>query len=97
MVTVVLFGMISLFRLDREFMPALEFPQLVVLTGYANASSQEMENFDRWASRLWRTKLCKWGWREFWRLSLRVPSWECPTGSDLDGGATTLSGNLTGW
>ena len=44
MVAVILFGTLSWFRMDREFMPALEFPQLVVLTSYANASSQEVEN-----------------------------------------------------
>jgi HAE1 family hydrophobic/amphiphilic exporter-1 len=30
--------------MDREFMPSLDFPQLVVLTSYSNASSQEVEN-----------------------------------------------------
>lgn len=44
MVAVALFGLISWFRMDREFMPALDFPQLVVLTSYSNASSQEVEN-----------------------------------------------------
>lgn len=44
MVAVALFGVVSWFRMDREFMPALEFPQLVVLTSYSNASSQEVEN-----------------------------------------------------
>jgi hydrophobic/amphiphilic exporter-1 (mainly G- bacteria), HAE1 family len=43
-VTAVLFGVMSWFRLDREFMPELQFPQLVVLTSYPNASSQEVEN-----------------------------------------------------
>ena len=43
-VTVFIFGAISWFRLEREFMPELQFPQLVVLTGYPNASSQEVEN-----------------------------------------------------
>ena len=38
-------GIISWFRLDREFMPDLQFPQLTVLTNYPNASSQEIENF----------------------------------------------------
>ncbi|MBI4396484.1 MAG: efflux RND transporter permease subunit [Elusimicrobia bacterium] len=44
LVAVLLFGVISWFRLDREFMPELQFPQLVVLTSYPNASSQEVEN-----------------------------------------------------
>ncbi len=44
MVAVCLFGMLSWFRMDREFMPSLDFPQLVVLTSYSNASSQEVEN-----------------------------------------------------
>jgi len=43
-VTVMIFGVISWFRLDREFMPELQFPQLTVLTSYPNASSQEVEN-----------------------------------------------------
>jgi hydrophobic/amphiphilic exporter-1 (mainly G- bacteria), HAE1 family len=42
--TTVLFGLMSWFRMDREFMPELQFPQLTVLTSYANASSQEVEN-----------------------------------------------------
>jgi hydrophobic/amphiphilic exporter-1 (mainly G- bacteria), HAE1 family len=41
---VTLFGALSWFRLDREFMPELQFPQLVVLTSYPNASSAEVEN-----------------------------------------------------
>jgi HAE1 family hydrophobic/amphiphilic exporter-1 len=44
MVAVALFGVLSWFRMDREFMPAMDFPQLVVLTSYSNASSQEVEN-----------------------------------------------------
>lgn len=44
MVAVCLFGALSWFRMDREFMPSLDFPQLVVLTSYSNASSQEVEN-----------------------------------------------------
>lgn len=44
MVAVALFGLLSWFQMDREFMPALDFPQLVVLTSYSNASSQEVEN-----------------------------------------------------
>jgi len=44
LVTVMLFGVISWFRLDREYMPELQFPQLIVLTSYPNASSQEVEN-----------------------------------------------------
>lgn len=44
MVAVILFGVLSWFRMDREFMPAMDFPQLVVLTSYSNASSQEVEN-----------------------------------------------------
>jgi HAE1 family hydrophobic/amphiphilic exporter-1 len=35
---------LSWFRMDREFMPSMDFPQLVVLTSYSNASSQEVEN-----------------------------------------------------
>jgi len=31
-------------KLPREFMPNLEFPQLLVITNYENASSQEVEN-----------------------------------------------------
>lgn len=42
--TVVLFGVMAWFKLDREFMPELQFPQLVVMTSYPNASSQEVEN-----------------------------------------------------
>jgi len=42
--TAVIFGVMAWFKLDREFMPALEFPQLSVLTAYPNASSQEVEN-----------------------------------------------------
>ncbi|MFA5975932.1 MAG: efflux RND transporter permease subunit [Elusimicrobiota bacterium] len=42
--TVILFGVMAWFKLDREFMPELQFPQLVVMTSYANASSQEVEN-----------------------------------------------------
>lgn len=42
--TVILFGIMAWFRLDREFMPDLQFPELNVLTSYPNASSQEVEN-----------------------------------------------------
>lgn len=41
---VFIFGMISWARLPREFMPELQFPQLVILTNFPNASSQEIEN-----------------------------------------------------
>ncbi|MDR0676488.1 MAG: efflux RND transporter permease subunit [Elusimicrobiota bacterium] len=41
---VFLLGLLAWSRLDREFMPNLEFPRLMVLTNYENASSQEVEN-----------------------------------------------------
>ncbi len=40
---VFLLGFLAWQRLPREFMPSLEFPQLVVLTVYENASSREVE------------------------------------------------------
>ena len=43
-VTVIVFGVISWFSLDQEYMPELQFPQLTILTHYSNASSQEIEN-----------------------------------------------------
>jgi hydrophobic/amphiphilic exporter-1 (mainly G- bacteria), HAE1 family len=43
-VLIFLLGIMSWFRMPREFMPNLEFPQLMVLTTYENASSQEVEN-----------------------------------------------------
>ena len=36
-------GWICWQRLPQEFMPSLEFPQLMVMTTYENASSQEVE------------------------------------------------------
>ena len=39
-----LLGFIAWNKLPREFMPNLEFPQLMVITNYENASSQEVEN-----------------------------------------------------
>ena len=42
--TVILFGVMAWLRLDREFMPDLQFPELNVLSSYPNASSQEVEN-----------------------------------------------------
>jgi len=42
-ILVALLGIIAWQKLPREFMPSLAFPQLVVLTSYANASSQEVE------------------------------------------------------
>jgi HAE1 family hydrophobic/amphiphilic exporter-1 len=42
--TAVIFGLMAWFKMDREFMPELQFPQLSVLTSYSNASSQEVEN-----------------------------------------------------
>ncbi len=44
LVTLFLFGAISWFRMDQELMPELDFPQLTVITTYANASSKEVEN-----------------------------------------------------
>lgn len=40
---VLLMGYICWSRLPQEFMPSLEFPQLMVMTTYENASSQEVE------------------------------------------------------
>ncbi len=40
---VALLGIIAWNRLPREFMPNLDFPQLMVITSYPNASSQEIE------------------------------------------------------
>lgn len=40
---VALLGIIAWNRMPREFMPNLEFPQLMVITTYPNASSQEIE------------------------------------------------------
>ncbi|MCK5240961.1 efflux RND transporter permease subunit [bacterium] len=41
---VALLGFIAWQKLPQEFMPSLAFPQLMVVTSYPNASSQEIEN-----------------------------------------------------
>ena len=43
-VLILLLGLMGWYRLPREFMPNIEFPQLMVITTYENASSQEVEN-----------------------------------------------------
>lgn len=43
-VLITLLGIIAWQQLPREFMPSLAFPQLMVITNYPNASSQEIEN-----------------------------------------------------
>lgn len=43
-VLVLLLGLLGWYRLPREFMPNIEFPQLMIITNYENASSQEVEN-----------------------------------------------------
>src|SRR5574344_2138399 len=43
-VLILLLGLLGWNRLPREFMPNIEFPQLMIITTYENASSQEVEN-----------------------------------------------------
>ncbi|MBU1656899.1 MAG: efflux RND transporter permease subunit, partial [Candidatus Omnitrophica bacterium] len=40
---VILFGVISLFKLPQELFPPIKYPQLTVFTGYANAAPAEIE------------------------------------------------------
>jgi hydrophobic/amphiphilic exporter-1 (mainly G- bacteria), HAE1 family len=40
---VILFGVISLFKLSQELFPPIKYPQLTVFTGYANAAPAEIE------------------------------------------------------
>ncbi|MBF0494251.1 MAG: efflux RND transporter permease subunit [Candidatus Omnitrophica bacterium] len=40
---VILFGVISLFKLPQELFPPIEYPQLTIFTSYANAAPQEIE------------------------------------------------------